>query len=410
MCGIAGIMGRGHEDLIAPVTNTMAHRGPDDEGYYHDEMISLGQRRLSIIDISGGHQPISNEDETLQLVCNGEIYNSPELRADLKQRGHQFKTSTDIEVILHLYEEYGTDCIKHLRGMFGFAIWAPKEQSLFLGRDHMGQKPLFYYIHEDQFVFASEVKAILASGLMKPELDLNGIWHYMSLRFIPDDYTLFKNIHKLPAAHSLYLKNGNVHIEKYWSLDFKDKLPHNEADITEGLDHLLMDTVKMHLLSDVQVGTFLSGGVDSSVITAMMAKITGKSFPTFSIGVKEQSFNELPYARMVSEQYGLEGHERIVEADLIHRVPSMIHHMDEPSDPFGVGVYLVSQVAAENVKVVLSGDGGDENFAGYDRFAGQRLVDYYCILPQWFRKTVMKKLTRLVPESFGYKSLAQKVA
>jgi asparagine synthase (glutamine-hydrolysing) len=410
MCGIAGIISPQHDELIGPMTRTMSHRGPDDEGFYHDETISLGQRRLSIIDLSGGHQPIPNEDGTLQLICNGEIYNSPQLRTDLEQRGHSFKTATDVEVILHLYEEYGTDCIKHLRGMFGFAIWDAKKRELMLGRDHMGQKPMFYAVQDGVFIFASEVKAILASKKVKPEIDLNAIWHYMSLRFIPDDYTLFKGIHKLPAAHWLTWKAGTTAVEKYWGLNFNDKLPHDEREITEGLNTVLRETVDMHLLSDVQVGTFLSGGIDSSLITAMMAEITGESFPTFSIGVKEQSFNELPYARMVSDKYNLDAHERVVHADLIHMVPSMIHHMDEPSDPFGVGVYLVSQVAAEQVKVVLSGDGGDENFAGYDRFAGQRLVDYYCILPEWFRKTVMKKLTGLVPESFGYKSLAQKVA
>jgi len=411
MCGIAGIIAPDHKARIQGMTDAMTHRGPDDEGFFHDEVISLGQRRLSIVDVDGGHQPISNTAGTLQMICNGEIYNSPELRKEFEAEGYHFKTSTDVEVILPLYEKYGTDCAKYLRGMFALAVWDTRDNTLYLARDHMGQKPLFYYLEGDKFLFASEVKSILASGLVQPEVDLTGIWHYMSLRCIPDSYTLFKNIRKLPAASSLFLKNRQETVECYWKLDtFKNKLPNNEADVTEGLNDLLLDTVKMHLLSDVPVGTFLSGGIDSSLITAMMAEITGERFPTFSIGVKEQSFNELPYARMVSDKYSLEGHERIVEADLIHMVPSMIHHMDEPSDPFGVGVYLVSQVAAEHVKVVLSGDGGDENFAGYDRFAGQRLVDYYCILPAWFRKTVMKKLTSMVPESFGYKSLAQKVA
>jgi asparagine synthase (glutamine-hydrolysing) len=410
MCGIAGIIAPGHRDLIEPVTRTMTHRGPDEEGYFHDDAISLGQRRLSIVDLAGGRQPISNEDGSLQLICNGEIYNSPELRAQLEQKGHRFKTSTDVEVILHLYEEYGSDCVKHLRGMFGLAIWNRTNGRLFLARDHMGQKPLFFYRANGCFVFASEVKCILASGLVRPEIDLEGLWHYMSLRFLPDHYSLFRGIEKLPAASSLTYDGKDVRIERYWDFTFRDKLPHDENAIADGLDELLKDTVKLHLLSDVPVGTFLSGGIDSSLITAMMAEATGEPFPTFSIGVKEQSFNELPYARMVSDKYGLTAHERIVEADMIHLIPSMIHHMDEPSDPFGVGVYLVSQVAAEEVKVVLGGDGGDENFAGYDRFAGQRLVDYYCWLPAWFRRTVMKKLTRMVPESFGYKSLAQKLA
>lgn len=410
MCGIAGIMAPGHRERIVPVTRLMAHRGPDEEGFFHDDRLSLGQRRLSIIDLGGGHQPMANETGRLQLVCNGEIYNSPELRRGLQARGHTFRTSTDVEVILHLYEEKGRDCVKDLRGMFAFAVWDPDRDVLFLARDHMGQKPLFYAQRDGAFAFASEVKSVLASGMLEAEPDLNGLWHYISLRYLPDDYTLFSGLHKLPSASTLWLEGGRVSVERYWSLDFRSKRAGTEAQCVEELDELLRDTVRLHLLSDVPLGSFLSGGIDSSVVTAMMAKAMGEPFPTFSIGVKEQRFNELPYARRVSSRYGLQARERVVEADLIHLVPSMIRHMDEPSDPFGVGVYLVSQVAAEEVKVVLSGDGGDENFAGYDRFAGQRMVDFYAWLPAAFRRTVMKRLLSLVPESYQYKSLAQKLA
>jgi len=330
------------------------------------------------------------------------------LRKQLISRGHRFKTATDVEVILHLYEEKGKECVKDLRGMFALAIWDSKEKRLFIARDHMGQKPLFFYHRNEEFVFASEVKAILASGIVEPKIDINGLWHYVSLRFIPDQYSLFKDIRKLPAASSLIYENGKLSIEKYWELDFTNKLPKDENQIADGLEDLLLQTVNMHLLSDVRVGVFLSGGIDSSTIAAMMAKNSPQAVPAFSIGVKEQSFNELPYARMVTDQYVMEPHERIVQADLINLIPSMIYHMDEPSDPFGVGVYLVAQVASEVVKVVLGGDGGDENFAGYDRFSGNRLVDYYCLLPRWFRKTVVKKIIERIPESFGYKSLAQK--
>ena len=392
MCGIAGIISPDNRDAITKMTEVLSHRGPDERGYYHDDFISLGHRRLSIIDLTKGRQPITNESDTLYLICNGEIYNSPELRRELISYGHTFKTATDVEVILHLYEEYGKDCVKHLRGMFAFAIWDKKKHTLFLARDHMGQKPLFFYQSNGVFLFASEVKGILAPGLIEPELDLNGLWHYVSLRFIPDRYSLFKGIQKLPAATSLFLENGTITVERYWNLDFNNKLPNNEDEIVEGLNSLLLETVQMHLLSDVRVGAFLSGGIDSSTICAMMATLTGESFPTFSIGVKEHGFNELPYARRVVDRYGLAAHERIVSADLIHLIPKMIYHMDEPSDPFAVGIYLVSQVASEVVKVVLGGDGGDENFAGYDRFVGNHLVDYYCLLPQWFRKMVMKKI------------------
>ena len=412
MCGIAGIVSSdpSKRGKIEKVNCAIAHRGPDSEGFYKDENISLGQRRLSINDLANGNQPISNEDGSLQLICNGEIYNSPELRQRLEEKGHRFKTNSDVEVILHLYEEYGKDSVKHLRGMFAFALWDMNEKALFVGRDHLGQKPFFFYKNDDLFIFSSEVKGILASSLVEPQIDINGMWHYISLRFIPDDYTLFKNVKKLPAASWLFYKDGDIKIEKYWELKFNDKLPNDEKKIEDELDALLLDTVKLHLLSDVPVGTFLSGGIDSSTITAMVAKITNQSFPTFSIGVEEANFNELPYAQMVVDQYKLEAHQKVVKANLINLIPEMIYHMDEPSDPFGVGVYLVSQVACEKVKVVLGGDGGDENFAGYDRYAGNKIVDYYCMIPKPMREFFIKRLMKSIPESFGYKSLAQKLA
>lgn len=410
MCGIAGITGRDRRSMIGPMTDIMAHRGPDDSGFYHDEHVALGQRRLSIIDLSTGKQPISNEDETLQLVCNGEIYNSPELRAQLIERGHSFKTQTDVEVILHLYEERGEDCVNHLQGMFALAIWDKNNRRLFLARDHLGQKPLFFCHRNGNFAFASEVKGVLASGLVEPRIDNQGLWHYLSLRFMPDDYSMFEGIHKLPAATWLSFQNGEISTRRYWDVSFHDKLPGDEDEIEQQLHELLKQTVAGHLLSDVRVGAFLSGGIDSGTVASIMATLSKEPIPRFSIGTREKQFNELPYARLVSEKYNMEAHEKIVEPDLIHTIPAMIYHMDEPSDPFGFGVYLVSELAAQHVKVVLGGDGGDENFAGYDRYAGQRLVDYYCLLPKWFRQGVVKRITDRIPESFGYKSLAQKAA
>ena len=410
MCGIAGIMGSQRVEAIQKMTDIMVHRGPDDSGFYHDENIALGQRRLSIIDLHSGRQPISNEDDSLQLVCNGEIYNSPELRKKLMAKGHRFKTETDVEVILHLYEDHGDECVKHLRGMFAFALWDKRKRRLFMARDHLGQKPLFFCQKNGGFAFASEVKSILASEMVKPEIDLEGLWHYVSLRFMPDDHSMFQGIKKLPAAHRLVFENNQVSIDKYWDVEFNDKLKAGEAELTDQLDELLLETVKGHLLSDVRVGAFLSGGIDSGTVASMMAVLGEKNLPHFSIGTKEKQFDELPYARMVSEKYGMQAHEKVIEPDLIHTIPSMIYHMDEPADPFGFGVYLVSEMAAEHVKVVLGGDGGDENFAGYDRYMGQRLVDYYCLLPQWFRQGIVKKITDRIPESFGYKSMAQKAA
>ncbi len=413
MCGITGIIAteatRDRAAQIETMTRTLTHRGPDDEGFWHDDLASLGQRRLSINDIDGGHQPILDDSGNLVMTCNGEIYNSPELRTELEREGYPFKTHTDIEVILPLYQKYGRDCVKHLRGMFAFAIWDKRDNSLFFARDHMGQKPIFFMPQDGGIYLASEVKALLEVQSAKREIDMTCFWHYISMRFVPDDYTFFKGIHKLQAGHHAYWKQGELQIERYWDIDFTQKHSGSVDDVEEELNSVLLDTVKSHLLSDVQVGAFLSGGIDSSTISAMMAELGEQKVPVFSIGVKEAGFNELPWARMVVDKYGMEGHEKVVSADLIHLIPKMIHHMDEPSDPFGVGVYLVSKLASQHVKVVMTGDGGDENFAGYDRFAGQQLAEYYSMMPAWLRKQVFGRMINMVPDNFGYKSIAQKV-
>ncbi|MEE9294094.1 MAG: asparagine synthase (glutamine-hydrolyzing) [Phycisphaerae bacterium] len=410
MCGIAGIVSSEGVDreALRRMADALRHRGPDDEGFLFKDEIGLAHRRLSIIDLETGHQPISNEDDTVWIIYNGEVYNYRELREELVASGHRFKTHTDTEVILHLYEAMGWECVHRLRGMFAFAIWDQPNRRLFMARDPMGQKPLFFYNNGSTFAFASEVKAILSSGLVQPALDLNGMWHYMSLRYLPDRYSLFKGIEKLPAGSRAVLQNGELTVERYWDLDFTNKQANNEDDVVEGLHSILLETTRSHLVSDVLVGAFLSGGIDSSTVAAVMASSGNGTIPVFSIGVKERRFNELPYARLVAAKFQMEHHEKVVQADLIHLIPDMVHHMDEPSDPFGVGVYIVSQLASESVKVVLGGDGGDENFAGYDRYAGNRLVDYYCLLPGWFRSRIMARIVNLIPHSFGYKSLAQK--
>lgn len=409
MCGIAGFIGTNNHERIKAMTDIMAYRGPDDAGYYNDDIIALGHRRLSINDLEGGHQPIANEKGDILLLCNGEIYNSPSLRAELQSRGHTFRTATDVEVILHLYEEKGEKCFADLRGMFGVAIWDKENRKLLLARDHMGQKPVFFATKGNEIAFASEPKCILESGILGREVDLEALWHYMSLRYMPDDHSLFAGVKKLPAATYAVWQDGKLRTEKYWHLDtFKNKLDGDEKELTDELEKLLLETIEMHLLSDVPVGTFLSGGIDSSLITAMTAKITGKKFNTFSIGVNDQ-INELPWAEKIAKQYNLNWCTETVEADLIGTIPEMIYHMDEPADPFGVGVYLVSQVASKYDKVVLSGDGGDENFAGYDRFAGQKLARLYGLIPGFLRRGVIGPVIGLIPESFGYKSLAGKL-
>ena len=413
MCGITAIVSNEpvaeRHQRIKRMTDTLVHRGPDDEGFYDDAHASLGQRRLSIIDIDGGQQPLLDDTGNLALVVNGEIYNSPELRQQFETLGYPFKTHTDSEVILPLYQKYGPDCVRHLRGMFAIAIWDKTEKSLFFARDHMGQKPVYFSNDDNGFCLASEVKALLKDKKTPPEMDLNCLWHYISMRFVPDDLSFFKGVQSLQAAHWGLWKNNELKIERYWDIDFTNKLSGSYTELECQLNDVLLKTVKSHLLSDVPVGAFLSGGIDSGTISAMMAKLGQSELPVFSIGVKEAGFNELPWARMVVDKYGMAGHEKVVSADLIHLIPKMIYHMDEPSDPFGVGVYLVSEMASEHVKVVLTGDGGDENFAGYDRFEGQRWAEYYSMMPAVLRKHVLGRLIKLIPESFAYKSAAQKI-
>jgi asparagine synthase (glutamine-hydrolysing) len=411
MCGIAGIVSK-DEDLqrrIHPMLEALIHRGPDDHGAEFLTGAALGNRRLSIIDLEGGHQPMFDPSGALCVVCNGEIYNYLELRSRMAEEGYAFKTRSDTEVLLALYQRYGADCVHHLEGMFAFAIWDEPKQTLFLARDHMGQKPLFYHILPDGIAFASEIKAFLKAGLLNPEPDLEALYHYVSLRFLPDDATLFDGVQKLPAAHRMIWKNGDRRIERYWQLSFIEKMPGSEAEVTDALEERLQSAVAAHTVSDVPVGTFLSGGIDSSLMTAMMARQTTGPFPTFSIGVVEQDFNELPYARLVAKRYNTELHEQVVRADLVHLLPEMVWYLEEPADPFGAGVYLVSRLASDHVKVVLSGDGGDELFAGYDRFVGSRYVDWLAVIPAPLRRTVIRRLIDRVPDSFTYKSLAQRL-
>ena len=411
MCGVAGAIGRDADAITRRMTEALVHRGPDDEGYFAAGPVALGARRLSIVDLSGGAQPMQNETCDVTLICNGEIYNSPLLRKTLTAAGHRFSTRSDVEVILPLYEKYGRECVHHLSGMFAFAIWDARSNELLLGRDHMGQKPLFFFQDEENFLFASEVQALIASGVVRRALDVNALWHYLSLRSMPDEYSLISGVRKLPAATTLLRKpDGSLHMKRYWTPDFRVKAQFGEAEAEEALDECLRRTVQSHLMSDVPVGVFMSGGIDSTTIGAMMARSTAAPVPAFSIGVHEAGFDELPAARQVAVAERMEFHEERVHADIAMLLPLMVHHLGEPADPYAVGVYLASRLAARHVKVVLSGDGGDEAFGGYDRYVGQRLVDYYCMLPAAFRKTLMSRLIAAFPETFGYKSIAQRLA
>lgn len=411
MCGICGKYspsGVNTEELNA-MLGTIVHRGPDDSGCYVNANIGLGSRRLSIIDLETGNQPISNEARTIWVIFNGEIYNYQTLRAQLEVKGHSFHTNSDTEVIVHLYEEVGEHCVEQLGGMFAFALWDERQQKLLLARDRIGQKPLFYSRDGADFLFGSEVKAILALHHEQPELDSTAMHDYLSLRFIPAPRTMFRNIQKLPPAHTLVFQHGQIRLRRYWHLTFRGKLTISEPEILDELRQQLKRIVASHLISDVPVGAFLSGGLDSSLIVAILARDLSRKPETFSIGVEESDFNELPYARMVAEQYGTQHIEERVSANLIQSLPNMIWHLDEPSDPIAACMFQAARLASRRVKVVLGGDGGDELFAGFDRYVGTPYIDMYSLMPHTLRKGLMGPVLDRLPDSFTYKSLTQKL-
>jgi asparagine synthase (glutamine-hydrolysing) len=388
---------------------SIAHRGPDDEGAYIHGTIGLGNRRLSIIDLDSGRQPIHNEDGTVWVVYNGEIYNYPSLRTQLEHQGHTFQTNADTEVIVHLYEELGERCVEQINGMFAFALWDESKQMLLLARDRIGQKPLFYTQEGADFLFGSELKAILAVSRREREMDLSAMHDYLSLRFIPAPRTIFKHILKLPPAHILVFQAGIVRLRRYWQLSFREKLTLSPKEILEGLREQLIRTVKSHLISDVPVGAFLSGGLDSSMIVAILSRDLGMTPQTYSIGVEEGDFDELPFARMVAEQYQTHHVEERAAANVISSLPKMVWHLDEPSDPIAACMFQAARLAARYVKVVLGGDGGDELFAGFDRYVGNRYIDLYSLVPDLIRRKLLGPLLENVADSFTYKSLTQKV-
>lgn len=423
MCGICGEWNPSgiDRDSLVRMNRTLAHRGPDDEGVEALGQVGLAARRLSIIDLARGHQPIHNEDGTIWIAFNGEIYNYRELRRELSRNDHQFSTSTDTEVVLHLYEELGERVVDRLRGMFAFAIWDSRRRKLILARDRFGQKPLFYAWDGRRFLFSSEIKGILAALPGAPALNLQALDDYLTLRFVPSPDTMFDGIHKLPPAHLLVLDTAakgtgrssdaaspRLELRRYWSLSYLPKLDIQEEDAIREVRRLIRETVECHLVSDVPVGAFLSGGMDSSVIVAMVSEIVGEPVSTFSIGVKEQDFNELGFAREVADRYGTRHHEEVVWPDLVSLLPKMVYHLEEPSDPIAACMYHAAALAARHVKVVLTGDGGDEMFAGFDRYYGYRWIRYYAALPASVRRLVLGPLVRALPDSAGYKTFTQK--
>ena len=334
MCGIAGIVrsdgAQIDRELLTRMNDAIRHRGPDDDGFYFSDGVGLAMRRLSIIDLKGGHQPIHNSDRTAWIVFNGEIYNYRELRKQLEARGHQFYTDSDTEAIVHAYDEYGTDCPKYLRGMFAFAIWDERAKSLFLTRDRVGKKPLLYAQLNGQLIFGSEFMALLQHPDVSRDVNYEAIHHYLSFICVPAPLTAYQAIRKLQPGHSLLWKNGEIKLERYWQLDFSRKISISEEEAGERVVDLLRDAVRVRLMSEVPLGAFLSGGIDSSAVVALMAQESSEKVKTFSIGFEEQDFSELHHARRVAEYVGAEHHEFIVRPDAIEILPTLVEHYGEP--------------------------------------------------------------------------------
>jgi asparagine synthase (glutamine-hydrolysing) len=420
MCGITGwanlnsraLAPEGAEELLHSMCERMVHRGPDSEGLFVSTGVALGMRRLAIIDLVTGEQPVFNEDRTIAVILNGEIYNYRELRADLEKKGHSFRSSSDTEVLPHLYEEYGDKMVTHLNGMFAFALWDEKRRRLLIARDRFGEKPLYWGVFGDTLLFASEPKVLLAHPSVKPSLNLQALRQYLSFDYIPAPLSIYEGINKLPAAHQLTLEDGHVNIERYWRLSYakKDPVP-SEEEAASHLRDLLADSVRMRLVSDVPLGVLLSGGVDSSTIAALACRTSSEAVKTFSISFAEASFDESLYARGVAKFLGTDHHEERLSANLAANLVSEIGSwMDEPfSDPSLVPTYLLSRFTRKHVTVALGGDGGDELFAGYPMYAGHRWASVYDQVPSFLRRGLVEPLVRLLPVktknlSFDYKA------
>lgn len=403
MCGICGtfFFSRDAQVDAAEVrrmNEQIIHRGPDEDGFYLKGQVGLAMRRLSVVDLSSGQQPISNEDGTIWIVYNGEIYNFPELKKDLESRGHRFKTRTDTEAVIHAYEEYGVDCPNKFNGMFAFAIWDSRRERLFIARDRLGKKPLYYYKDHERLVFGSELKSLLqAKGVprqvSKPALDL-----FLTFEYVPAPHSIFENIFKLPAGHTLSIDGtGKLEIRQYWDLHFHENGYH-EQELEKGLLELLQDAVKIRLMSDVPLGAFLSGGIDSSCIVALMAQVMKEPVKTFSIGFKEGSYNELNFARTIAKHFKTDHKEFILEPSALDLTENLVKHLDEPLGDFSIfPTYLVSKMAREYVTVVLSGDGGDELFGGYDTYLADAMYQRYRKVPAFIRNQVIMPVTTCLP-------------
>ncbi len=399
MCGISGIFEfQGREtiprDLVHRMNETLRHRGPDDEGIYVRPGIGMGHRRLSIIDVGGGHQPMSNEDGSVWVLLNGEIYNYPELRLELLKRGHRFATRSDTEAIVHLYEECGEGCFARLRGMFAIALWDERERKLLLARDRIGKKPLFYAADEKRILFGSELKALLAADALPRTIDPQALSDYFSLGYIVAPKTIYRAVRKVRPAHYLVASASGIREVSYWDISFGRIENRSEEEWCELLRRELCEATRVRLMSDVPLGAFLSGGVDSSSVVAMMSHIMKRPVTTCSIGFEEQEYDESAFARQIARQFGTDHHEQVVRPNAIEIISKLVWHYDEPfADSSAIPTYYVSKVARQRVTVALGGDGGDENFAGYRRYT----LDYWenqlrRFVPAWMRRNVFGPL------------------
>jgi asparagine synthase (glutamine-hydrolysing) len=411
MCGIAGKIGTGPvgEPEIRRMCDAIAHRGPDDWGRFVEGDVGLGMRRLSIIDLVGGHQPMFNEDEGIVLVYNGEIYNHERLHAELVAKGHRFRTRSDTEVLVHLYEEEGERFLARLRGMFAFALWDRRKRRLFLARDHFGQKPLFYTESPKGFAFASEVKALLADDPSLATLSPFALDQYLTLRFVQPPETFFARVRALPPGHFMMRDESGTRIERYWDLSFGPKWEYSERDTLDRIDELLAEAVRLHLTSDVPVGAFLSGGLDSTLVASYAARELGSELRTFSMGIPYRDLNELPAAAAVAARYGTRHFAQEVSPSIGADLPRLISALDEPADPLSICLLHLAQMTAREVKVVLGGDGGDELFGGYDRYAADRWLDAYRAVPEPVRNLVAGQVLRRLPDQFTFKSFTHKL-
>jgi asparagine synthase (glutamine-hydrolysing) len=387
---------------------TIVHRGPDDEGIYARGPAGLGMRRLSIIDLSGGRQPIHNEDQSVWVVFNGEIYNFPELRQELESRGHTFYTHSDTEVIVHLYEEVGADCVKKLRGMFAIALYDERKQTLLLARDRLGKKPLHYALHNGRLLFGSEIKTILAVAPELAEINHTALLQYFYFGYIQDPVSVFQNIHKLPPGHLLEYSKGAIQIREYWELPEYGTSPDlSEEECLSEMERRLEEAVRIRLISDVPLGAMLSGGVDSSIVVALMARASSRPVKTFTIGFRAEQFNEAEYARMVAERFGTDHQELVLDPNLEETLTYLSRMLEEPfGDSSMLPTYFVSRMARERVTVALSGDGGDELFAGYDRYLVAMERKKFDRVPTWVGRAYRELLHQHLPEGAYGKNLA----